>query len=281
MKLKDGVNIPGLKEGGIPQGLTYSSKYNVLIMTSYFKINHPSSLYIIDYESGNLIKKVKLLNKNKSNYKGHVGGIATNNDKVWITSHYDVIELSLDEIMESNEVVIKNKTKLDNSASIANYSNDILWIGEYDYKFYYKTKEHHHFKNNRSLLFGYKDENIDFNKPDYVISIPNRVQGFVQDKLGNMYFSRSFWSFQRSKLTVYKNILEGKTDGIYKIGNNEIPLYILSKEDKIDNIYMLPMSEGITLVDEEINVLFESAAKVYKWYTLFNTDKIKKYKIKD
>ena len=279
MKLKNGLNIPGLDEGGIPQGLTYSKKYNVLIMTSYFKTNHPSSLYIINYETGNLINKVRLLNENNTNYKGHVGGIATNDDIVWITSHYDVIEIALEKIMTSNEVIVQNKIKLDNSASIANYSNNTLWIGEYDYKLFYKTKDHHHFGNNKSLLFGYKAEKINFSKPDCVISIPNRVQGFTQDDLGKMYFSRSFWSFQRSKLTVYKNILEEKQDGVFNLRGNKIPLYILNRRHKIDNVYMLPMSEGITLINDEINILFESGAKVYKWYTLFNTNKIKKYKL--
>ena len=222
-KFVDGVNIPGLNEDAIPQGLTYSSKYNVLIMSAYFKVDHPSSLYIVDYETGKLLRKVKLLKEDNSYYKGHVGGIATNNELVWITNGHKVVTLNLDDIMNNNEVKVFNVNKIDNNGSIANYSNNTLWIGEYDYKFYYKVKEEHHFNKNRSLLFGYKDINIDFDKPDYVISIPNRVQGFVQDSKGNMYFSRSFWSFQRSRITIYKNILEEIPSGVYKIGDNEIP----------------------------------------------------------
>ena len=67
---------------------------NVILQTSYNK-NNVSMLYIINFDTGKLIKELKLIEIDDKDNKNHVGGIATNEEKVWITNDYEINEYNL------------------------------------------------------------------------------------------------------------------------------------------------------------------------------------------
>ena len=98
-KYIESFDIQGNTNHYIPQGLAYSSLYNVVLQTSYNKEHDVSMLYITDFKSGKLLKSLKLIDINDKDNMKHVGGITTDNNTVWITNDYEVDEFSLDEII--------------------------------------------------------------------------------------------------------------------------------------------------------------------------------------
>lgn len=52
--------IEGYSDNYAPQGLTYSNKYNIILQTSYNKNKKVSMLYITNFKTKKLIKKLQL-----------------------------------------------------------------------------------------------------------------------------------------------------------------------------------------------------------------------------
>lgn len=271
-KYKETFNIYGNKDNYVPQGLTYSDKYNVVLQTSYNSKHKPSKLYVIDFETGKLIKELKLLVNNKESIN-HVGGISTDNNRVWITSEYEVSEFSLEEIINTNNDYIEciNYKKTPIRGDFSYYKNDVLWIGDFFLNPFYKVP------NNNPLLMGYKvKNNIDYNKPDIIISIPKMVQGMVITDDNKFIFTQSFTNLINSKLSIYNNVLEEEND-YYELNGNKIPYYKFNKKYLYKIKKLPPMAEGLFIKDNELYILFESSSNTY-FYALPKIKKVIKYK---
>jgi hypothetical protein len=270
--------IPGLKQGIIPQGICYSKENNLVIISGYHQGKAPSVLFLVDYDSGKLIKTVILNTIDGDNNYSHVGGLATFEDNLWITDNYKIYTYSINELLNTSDMstikpIATNSTEV--KADFANFSNNVLWVGEYYYKNIYTTKTNHKiqvndYEENNALLFGYKikDNNkIDYTAPDMVVSIPDRVQGIAINSAGNIIISQSFWSFQPSNIATYENIFSNKTEKYFNVNNKKIPLWYLEDKNQISNMISPPMVEGIENVNDNIIVLFESSSNYYKFYT--------------
>lgn len=242
------ADIQGNKNKYAPQGLTYSKKYNVILETSYSK-NDVSKLYVIDLETGKLKKELDLIEIDDRENHNHVGGIATNDNKVWITNDYEINEYNLEEIMTTENKYIKSikNNKLPNRGDFCAYKDNTLWIGDFYLKPFYNVP------NDTPLLYGYDIDNIDYNSPKYTIILPKMVQGMAITEENNFIFTRSYTNLVNSKLTIYKDMTKEN--------------HVLLKE-----INLPPMAEGIFYKDNEIYILFESSADKY----FFAYPKVKK-----
>ena len=233
-------DIHGNENGYVPQGITYSKKYNVILQTSYNK-NDISMLYVIDYETGNLIKELKIKDSNGNDSYEHVGGITTNDDKVWISNDYLISEFNITDIMNAKGDSVKSigDIKTYNRGDFCYYDNNILWIGDFYLKNVYDVD------NDNPLLIGYEVNNeINLTKPVYAISIPKMFQGMsIVD--GKFVFTSSYSNLFKSNLYVYKNVLEEKETKYYYIAGVKVPYHELSKEKLIKNVKLSPMAEGI------------------------------------
>ena len=268
------IDIQGTKEKYVPQGLTYSDKYDIVLQTSYNSKHNVSMLYAADLKSGKLLKKLKLKEIDDSDNINHVGGIATDNNKVWITNNYEINEYSLEEIINTQEDYIKSlkNTKLPNRGDFCTYNNNILWIGDFFLKPFYPIKD------NNPLLMGYKLNNsIDYSKPDYIISLPKMVQGMVITSDNKFIFSRSFTNLINSDLLIYDNVLD-EPFNTYKLNNRNIPYYKFDKSKKNKKINLPPMSEEFFEKDNELYILFENSSDAY-FYAYPKIKKVIKYKI--
>lgn len=268
------IDIQGTKEKYVPQGLTYSDKYDIVLQTSYNSKHNVSMLYAADLKSGKLLKKLKLKEIDDSDNINHVGGIATDNNKVWITNNYEINEYSLEEIINTQEDYIKSlkNTKLPNRGDFCTYNNNILWIGDFFLKPFYPIKD------NNPLLMGYKLNNsIDYSKPDYIISLPKMVQGMVITSDNKFIFSRSFTNLINSDLLIYDNVLD-EPFNTYKLNNRNIPYYKFDKSNLIKKINLPPMSEEFFEKDNELYILFENSSDAY-FYAYPKIKKVIKYKI--
>ena len=241
------ADIQGNKNKYAPQGLTYSEKYNVILQTSYNK-NDISMLYVIDFNTGKLIKELKLIEVDDKDNNKHVGGITTNEEKVWITNDYEVNEYNLEEIINTKENHIKSikNEKLPNRGDFCTYKNNTLWIGDFYLKPFYNVP------NDTPLLYGYDINNLDYNNPKYTIILPKMVQGMSITDENQFIFTRSYTNLINSELTIYSD---------------------MTKENKkIKSIKLPPMAEGIFYKDNELYILFENSSDKY----FFAYPKIKK-----
>ena len=246
----------------VPQGLAYSEKYNVAFQTSYNSNHNVSMLYVIDFESGNLLKQLKLIEVDGTNNTNHVGGITTDDNIVWITNDYEVNEYSIEEIMNTENDYIKSQksTKIPNRGDFCLYHENILWIGDFFLNPFYKVPD------NNPLLMGYNIENIeielDYNTPNYIISLPKMVQGMVVTPDNKFVFTTSFTPFIKSNLIFYSNVLDEKPE-TYNLNGKEIPYYKFSKKNLEKNIKLPPMAEGMFNIDNNLYILFENSSDTY------------------
>jgi hypothetical protein len=57
-----------------------------------------------------------------------------------------------------------------------------------------------------------------------------------------------------------------------KLGGRDVPVWILDGSNQTDKLVMLPLSEGLVVMNDRIIVLFESAADKYRKTTKFALD---------
>ena len=240
--------IEGNLNNYAPQGLAYSNKYNVILQTSYNKNKKASMLYITDFKTKKKIKELKLKKSDNNINNNHVGGITTDEKKLYITSDYELNEYSLEEAIKTKEENIKSikDTKIPNRGDFCTYKDNTLWIGSFHIDFFYPENP---------ILHGYKtDKEIDFEKPDYEYDIPWLVQGMAITDDNKFIYSQSFTPFHLSTISIY------------------------DKDKLIKKIKVPPMSEGIFYKDNEIYICFESNATRY-FYADPKIEKIIKIKI--
>lgn len=79
------ATIPGLNEGFIPQGLTYSASNEAFYLTHYSK-NAPSQLSVLSSKSGQLFQSYTLADKKGKLLHGHVGGVTVSKGSIYVSS---------------------------------------------------------------------------------------------------------------------------------------------------------------------------------------------------
>lgn len=267
----DAFDVYGNDIGYVPQGITYSSKYGVILQTSYDSKHGVSMIFVSDFKTGLFIKSLKLINIDGSDNTNHVGGIATDENKVWITSDYIVNEYSLDDIVKTNNdyVMSEKKNDLYNRGDFCYYNDNILWIGDFFLKPFYNVP------NDNPLLLGYDlSSSNDFSIPVYSVTLPKMVQGMVITDDNKFVFSRSFTNLVNSDLVIYDNIFDNLNEFL-TINGDIIPYY---KFTNGVSIKIPPMAEGMFYKDNELYVLFESGSKKY-FYAYPKINKILKIDI--
>ncbi len=273
------TTIPGLTEGAIPQGIVFYEKENKIIISAYHEGTAASVLHFINKDNGQYEKSIILYQDDNKHYKGHAGGLAISEDHLWVSANYQIFQYSLNDLMFANnmeKVVAEKHFDVTNKADYITYHDNMLWVGEYNYKFLYKTNKKHHITNDnenyKSMLFGYSINNYALDLK-LAIAMPDKVQGITFDN-DTIILSRSFWSFQESLIDIYNNPLANSYPKIFTENNKQIPLYFLSSKLRKEKIEIPSMSEGIMKIDNNLYILFESNANLYKYYTKDKTNQI-------
>ena len=257
-KYIDSFPVYGNHNNYVSQGLVYSNKYNIVLQTSYNSKHKVSMLYVIDFKNGKLIKQLKLKNNDLSNNTCHVGGIAANDEKIWITSDFTVWEYDLNEIIytKNNYIQSIHQSKLPIRGDFCTYHNDSLWIGDFFLNPFYKVKD------NNPLLMKYSMDKLDYLKPEVIISLPKMVQGMVITNDNKFIFTESFTNLVHSNLSIYDNVLKSKNNK-YNLNGIDIPYYKFDDKSLIKNIKLPPMAEGLFYEDKKLFILFESSSNTY------------------
>ena len=153
------------------------------------------------------------------------------------------------------------------NSSYCCYAEGVLWVGEFQYGGDYKTDASHYVKTadglQRAWTCGYRmDAEQDFSKPDYILSVTERIQGITTVD-GKIYLSQSYGRRADSLIFKYENVLTREADSAVEIAGESVPMWFLDSGCREDALLSPPMSECLCAVDGDIYVLFESAAQPY------------------
>lgn len=284
-KFKASHTIPGLLEGVIPQGMCYDESTGYLLISGYYeKGKFPSVIMAIDEKSGKFIGAYSLKNTEGDDYYGHAGGIASSQNTVYVTAEsecYTFPSTLLKRLKNGDSIQFQGKFKLNTAGSFACIYNNIFWTGDFvenDDKVKEGIKDVTTLQNGETFYaycegYALEDGLPDVNKinsdstgyvPDYIIAIPEQVQGMAFTKTNKIVFSTSYGRKNNSKIYVYEDFLVKEKSGIKIIDNKEVDLYACSSSYLTEEITAIPMAEGMANSPDGIYIAFESGAKKYR-----------------
>ncbi|MBR3106740.1 MAG: hypothetical protein IKH30_06080 [Clostridia bacterium] len=264
------VLIPGLKEGFVPQGITYLPKDDAFLFGGYSSDGDNSVLLAVSRKTAELIKQVKLENTDGSKYTGHAGGVCATETNIYVANANKLFRISLEKyeaLPASSACSFDEEIPVPVNSSYCSYAEGILWVGEFQYGGDYPTDASHRVSTadglQRAWNCGYRiSEDQDFSAPDYIFSITERIQGMTTLN-GKIYLSQSYGRRNDSVLYRYENALDREPDQTVEVNGRTVPLWILDKTTREAALMAPPMTECLCTVDGGIYVVFESAAKTY------------------
>ena len=291
---KEGAIIPALKQDAVPQGITYLEEQNWLITSHYKEDGSPSILSVIDAATDKLVKAVELYEDENKVYTGHAGGVTVSKNYIWISSGSHAYRISKDKLVAAEDgakLVFEGSIQTDTRASFTIYNDGILWVGEYAQGTSYPTEKSHYMNNrdgkeHRAWAVGYKlDETTDLLPetksavedtpvtPDYILSIPNMVQGMLVAG-EDIWLSQSYGRNNASTLAGYKVSLTEEPHTTVTIGEESVPVWFLDSQNAVVSYTLPPMSEGIVDHEGTMYILFESGASKYVTSSSYPLDRI-------
>ncbi|SDD82353.1 hypothetical protein SAMN02799630_04248 [Paenibacillus sp. UNCCL117] len=289
-----GPLIPALKQEAVPQGIGYVEEKNWLLVTHYREKGQSSLLTVIDAGTGKLVKAHELYKEQGVPYTGHAGGITASKQNVWISSDGKAYRLKKETLIQAEDeakLVFEGALATDTRASFTAYADGVLWVGEFAQGASYPTSKTHYMTNrdgkeHKAWAAGYKldpdTDDLPAGKagaagepavPDYILSLPDMVQGIEVDK-GRIVLSQSYGRNAASSLIIHKQPLAEAPHQTVKIGNSSVPVWFLDSQTKQKELAAPPMTEGIVTVKGKLHVLFESAAKPYMTSSSYPLDHI-------
>ena len=282
---KADFTIPGLLEGIIPQGICYIGELDAYAISGYYEEGlFPSMLMLVDNKTGKFTKALTLQNVDGKDYSGHAGGLTASEDYIYITSESTcyICEIdSLKNLKNGEALQFESNFKLNTFGSFACFDNGVLWTGDFIES---SDKGRESARKITTLgsgetLYAYcegyilKDGLPDVKKinsettgyiPDYIMAIPEQVQGMSFTLSGKIIFSTSYGRKNNSKIYVYDDVLLTERIGTYKIEETEIDLLACSSDLLKETIIAPPMAEGITQGEKGQYIIFESGAEKYR-----------------
>lgn len=266
-----GPVIPGLQQGGVPQGIAYSKRYHLIFISFYFDTHMPSAISVIDRSNNKAIGTFSLKESADAFHYGHAGGLAIHDPFISVSSERKIYKYRLADLVKgasSKPLVPVSTAETETNASFAGYYKNTLFVGEFAHGSRYPTKISHHMKNRDDLkhyawVCGY-DIDQENDRPKLILSIRQNVQGiYLTDDY--IFLSISYGRRNRSVIAVYNNPLRTQPHTKVTFGKGEkVPLWYLDGKNLIKEIDFPPMSEGITLINGKLAVLSESGAQKYQ-----------------
>jgi hypothetical protein len=258
-----GPIIPGLNQGYVPQGLSYSEKYKLLCLSMYSDTNSPSVLAFIDINTGKIRHSQYLKESGTKFMYSHAGGVALGGNRLYVSSGKNIYVYPYS--VAPNLAPIKVYAS-ETAASFCTYHNSTLFVGEFVYGNKYKSKKSHHVTDRKgirkyALICGYHEK--DLSSPTFAISIRQKVQGAVFTKK-YAYLSISYGRTNNSLIAAYYNPLNEKPHSKISISGQNIPLWFLDGKNHIKTLSFPPMSEGIAPLNGKMAILTESGARKYQ-----------------
>lgn len=281
--------IPGLNEAMTPQGISYSDQTGLAYISSYAIVDTPSAILAVDPETGDYAAEYFLYQEDGSPFVSHVGGIAVVGDRVYLSAKldndgsYSVAEIPLAElpVSGSHDITVKKTIPLPVSPSFLNYSEGLLWVGN----FYYPRGD---YDLSTGMAFTTPSADGDYGcyilgypldpggegltipageeypVPAYVLAVTDRIQGCVIAG-DTLWLSQSYGRTVNSTLLAYSLPDLNDTTLTINVTGREVPAHILDSTNQTAALTAMPMTEGLCLGPEgSVLVLFESGSTRYR-----------------
>lgn len=279
-----GFIIPGLHQDLIPQGFAYLEEKDWLFMSYYCDDDGRSAVSVVDAKTNIFLKAIFLSNTDGSPYTEHAGGLAVNSKYLWVSSDSTLYYMDIEKVFcasSNSEVSFDGTIPVDVNGSFTKVTDNILWVGEFAHSTNYTTKDSHHMKTRTNVtqkawVTGYEldpktkffPEDIektedDIPVPDYILSIPYRIQGLAVQKEA-IILSESYGRTADSHLLVFKNPLFDRPHQMVEVGDTDVPLWLLDDLNHTRTFVAPPMAESIAQYKQSFYVLFESGAEKYR-----------------
>ena len=284
---EQGFLVPGLAQFFIPQGISFSEKPGLIFISNESAIpDAPSVISAVDAKSGELVGEFPIYMADGSPFTSHMGGIAAVGDWVYVSAkadeykNYQIAKISLSELQQQgrHDVKIEELIKVGTSPSFLNYSEGILWVGNFYHpegkyplpRSFSGTHSTSDGSENGCYIIGYiPDENGclkmegEYPAAKLVISAPNKIQGMCAAN-GSIYLSQSYGRKNDSSILEYTLDFENAKSENVSICGKDVPCYELDSTNLKCSIAAMPMSEGLCLdSNDDILILFESGAGKY------------------
>lgn len=274
--------VPGLKQGFVPQGISWLPEKNWMIIAGYSgNENTNSVLFAVDLATGEMVREVMLQYADGTDYFGHAGGVAVTEKNIFIANSQHLYRISLETFLSlpaSASCPFDEEIPVPSRASYCSYAGGILWVGEFQYDPSYKTDHTHWYKNEdgryKAWLIGYEVDPSQENEikpaaltaemavPDYILSTTERIQGMTI-RNDQFYLSQSYGRRNFSTMLRYQNVLASDPLEYVDLNGNAVPLWCLNSTVQTGTLTMPPASECLVTLDDSIYVLFETAAQKY------------------
>lgn len=272
-------DIPGIREGFVPQGFDYDEGRALFIVSGYMKEKAPSPVYIFD-RSGSVNKRLTLLTDKGEAYTGHSGGIAVHGDYVYLAGGrggyfyvYDYTDFLRAHDGDEIECLGKFSTKKSAddyvAVSFIADSDTHLWIGEFYYGEDYETLDSHkmytwggEYHQALAVTFAF-DENAEFGispTPDAAYSLPDKVQGIAFN--GSDILLSTSYSIDASRIYIHSTDVM-YYEHAYNVLGTQVKLFALDSRSLVGEIKAPPMAEEIAVIDGRLYIMNESASDKY------------------
>ena len=284
-KAKTEYLIPGLNEGFIPQGMDVWEEKDLLLISGYFSSyeEHPGSMIVsVNLKTGKLAGYYYLKKNETEYYKGHAGGLAVTNKNLIIGNAGNILRIPLvafENVENGGSLNAVEIIKVPVMAAYCNYSGGMLWIGDFYNYPQHDTRQYHDGlmcddKYYSAWTVGYKldgetesefsteawNSSTEVAIPDCVIGTPEKIQGFTV--IGNQVaLSQSFGRINNSNIKIFDFSMEGESQATVTIGDKIVPAWGL--KTAVQDYVAPPMTEGITVYNDKLLILFESATLSY------------------
>jgi hypothetical protein len=269
-----GFVIAGLKQGAVPQGLTLLSD-GWALTSHYFDNGLPSCIVTTDRNTGKAIKTLHIMEPDGSQHNGHVGGIAADENSLWIASDAFLYRGNLLAITTNSadgvfRTMAKFETEAAHEAAFCSVFDGFVWAGEFALEDKYPTPPSHQLvardgTSRTGWICGY-DPIKGFKHPERALSIPDRTQGILAAD-NYIFLSRSYGRRNRSSIEIFNNpFSEAPHKTVQSLDGSDVPLWFLDGKNHVRSIDLPPMSENIAADDGKLLILFESGASKFKWF---------------
>lgn len=266
--------ISGLSEGFVPQGITFFEGAKIFLISGYMSGKKPSRVYVVDKVAGKTLKWVNFLTKSGEKFFGHSGGICTFGEYGYLSSEGKILRFKLKDVLDAQngaEVKFDFEMKTENGADFCYAESGLLWVGEFYKMGKFETDPTHHIilsdgSGQSAVAFAFRlsENGVPQGVPEKALSLPSITQGMCFAS-GRIFLSTSF-ALQKSKLLEYENVFLKKASNYIVFKDKKVPLWTLENKFLRKFKVLPPMAEEIVFADGKIYILFESAAKKYKYF---------------
>lgn len=264
---EDVCENPGISDGFVCQGICYVDQYDKILVSGYMKDGGASRIYVTDRDNDSFYVTLKMDDKP---FDGHVGGIASYQENVYIADDERLYALSVRSILSADngdEISLSDNAPVNNAASFCFADDNYVYVGEFHDGGKYVTDHPYETDDGTYYAIMSRYKHSDLTRPDRVYSIRDKVQGMCMTEDGKIVLSTSY----------------GLSDSVYYVYDEEkavdsgltldgAPVYYLSECET--ELKAPAMAEGMDVMDGKVITLTESASDKYIFGKFFFANKI-------